>query len=34
MKTIVKFKGNLHTAVALYITVTCPFPEGNRYIQD
>ena len=27
-------KGNLYTAVTLYITVTCPFPEGNRYIQD
>ena len=28
-----EFKGNLCTAVTLYITVTWPFPKGDRYIQ-
>ena len=28
-----KFKGNLCTAATLYITVTWPFPKGDRYIQ-
>ena len=28
-----KFKGNLCTAVTLYITVTWPFTNGDRYIQ-
>ena len=28
-----EFKENLCTAVTLYITVTWPFPKGDRYIQ-
>ena len=28
-----EFKGNLCTAVTLYITVTWPFPKGDRYIR-
>ena len=28
-----EFKGNLCTAVTLYITVTWPFPKDDRYIQ-
>ena len=27
-----EFKGNLCIAVNLYITVTWPFPKGDRYI--